>query len=271
MRLKYILLGFLGLTLASCSSDEDNVNDVNSGNYFPLANNYVWEYENKDTNENAGLTENKIIEELTANALGDNRFSFTSSLEGDINQGVATGILSRGTLTKSNGQLIYNGNFSFNPDGLDAGTDLNIPIENLIIYDKNKTTGGVLSSLKQQLDQTIVIEGSSVPVTIDVELKTIQNAFIDQFNAGGITYEDILKTTLVLDLKIDANLFIPVNILPQQEVFTQVNFFAEDIGLIFSESDLNYNFSDALGQIAPNFPTSGSQSSSQTIVNYYFK
>ncbi len=76
---------------------------------------------------------------------------------------------------------------------------------------------------------------------------------------------------MVLDLKIDANLFIPVNILPQQEVFTQVNFFAEDIGLIFSESDLNYNFSDALGQIAPNFPTSGSQSSSQTIVNYYFK
>jgi hypothetical protein len=76
---------------------------------------------------------------------------------------------------------------------------------------------------------------------------------------SGSTYQDIIGSEFTVSLGVEATTTIPgvpfpltIDVIEFQEVVKSTNYFANEIGLVESETELNVVFSDALNQI-PNF------------------
>ncbi|MGO2358311.1 hypothetical protein [Mesonia sp.] len=241
MKLRILSLALVMTSLISCSSDDTSVNETNSSNYFPLTTGNEWNYNNSSVVE--GESENTNNETLTATTENNNAYSFSSSAN-MLERGIITGILVNGNLSKQNGKLVYNGQYMIDLSfyGME---NLSIPINNLTVYDVNASAGDQLSTLSNTIDQTFNLQGQDIPLTMTYSLNTQQNEILESYTVNNVSYENVLKSTLSVNLAVDASVaIITLPLLEEQEVLTSSNYYAADIGLIYSENSVSYNFED---------------------------
>jgi len=261
MKLKHLFLCLFAATfLASCSSDDDTPPtpspdptppEVESTDYFPVANSYQWTYLNtSDVAQQQSENEETITaKDTTVSSTSAHTFTTNVSLQ---EQGPATLLLTNGYVEKEDGKLIYNGYFSLTIAALNQ--TIAIPVTNVILYDKNADAGIPLSTLADSYSQDFTFNGLTVPVTINYTLTTSQGEAMATFNNGLQDYEDVISSNIKLSLSASASIMgMNLDVIPLQAVLQTTNYFANTVGLILSDSDVHIEFSDQLTQI-PNIP-----------------
>lgn len=264
MKLRILSLALVMISLISCSSDDTSVNDTNNSNYFPLTTGNEWNYKNSFIAE--GESENTNDETLTTTTENDNAYSFSSSAD-ILERGIVTGILVNGNLSKQNGKLIYNGQYEIDLSfyGME---NLIIPINNLALYDVNASAGDQLSTISNTIDQNFNVQGQPVPLSMTYSLSTEQNEILESYTVNNTSYENVLKANVSLSLAVDASFaIITLPLLEEQEVLISSNYYAANIGLIYSENATSYNFEDLSQLGIPNIDPIN-VNSSQSIDTY---
>jgi hypothetical protein len=164
-------------------------------------------------------------------------------------------------------KLLLNGEFGTPP--IEGFPDINIPLIDLIIYDKEAGNGTVLSEVTGEIEEII----SEIPISIEYTISTIQGEILEE-GTGDFTDNKVLISSIKVNLSISANIeilgtIIQIPILQAQDVIKTTNYFASSVGLIFSESLIEYELEDlsSLGIDLP-IPAEASSIAIQNIDTY---
>ena len=168
MKLRILSIALVMISLFSCSSDDTSVNDTNNSDYFPLTTGNEWNYNN--SSQTQGEQEVTNDEKLTITSENDNAYAFNSSAD-TLERGIITGILANGSLSKQNGQLVYNGEYVVDLSLYNLD-NLTIPLTDLVVYDINASAGENLSNISNTIDQTFNIQGQEIPLVIEYSLSS---------------------------------------------------------------------------------------------------
>ncbi len=260
MNTKFLFLALLTVVFIGCSSDDSDNPDTEEvvSNHFPLTVGNSWTYNNQTAYEDGTFDNSQeTISVASSNeAQGVTYYSLTSNLP-PLQQGFVTGIITNGELTVADNQLIYNGELSINLSqmGIDAES-LTIPLVNVIMFDADANTGNTLiADLDNSFTQTIPIQGNDITFTFDYDLETFQGDFLESYTAGEMNFDDVFSADVIITIEINASLpgtVITIPVLDRQEAIQITNYYANNVGLIYSNTDVHYQFEDIN---LPTFPS----------------
>ncbi|MFT6096947.1 MAG: hypothetical protein ACJAXY_001001 [Nonlabens sp.] len=243
------------ISIVSCDPSDDDGNNVTNNNfsYLPLNTNNSWDYDVK-------IGADSSVEGLTVSSVSGNEYTLTANPNPP--SGIMTGILSSGTLRATAGKLIGNGTVDFGIQGLD---NLTLEITDGILYDQNAnpdtelyTTSGTSTQIIQAYD-----------LDISYEITTVQLASVAQMNVNGTNYTDVIHSQLIINAAIGTVILVPIPLLSAQDVIVIDNYWAKDVGLIKSDTQLDYTLEDLsfLGAVLP-VPQSASILTEQDLTAY---
>ncbi|MGJ8685043.1 MAG: chorismate synthase [Nonlabens sp.] len=260
---KKISLAFIAIiALTACSTDTDDGGNGGGNNfsYLPLTTNNSWDYDvvtgTTVTNDN-----------LTVSSVSGSNYTLTANPA--VPNGLMTGVLSSGELTAANGQLIGNGTLGFDFQGVG---DFSIDIVDGVLYDQNASNGSELYSTSGTFTETI----DSYDLDINYVATTVQKANVATMTVPSGTYSNVLHSQLIINVSISTEISIgpitqTINLLqPQnQDVIVVDNYWAQDVGLIKSDNQLDYSLADfsALGVNLP-VPQSASVLTTQELTAF---
>ena len=252
-----VILLFSTVLLWSCSSDDDSgtppVDTIE--NYFPLVVDNEWQYENTQTA--AGNTEESDETLSVESEQGtENGSSYLLNSTNESAMGVSfTNILSNGALYKNENKLFLSGSFDIGVDQAEL-PDFAIDFEDLVVYDVDASNGAILYTEDQNIS---LPEFEGISLSLDVTIESRSLGSLEDLVVSGSTYQDIIGSEFTVSLGVEATTTIPgvpfpltIDVIEFQEVVKSTNYFANEIGLVESETELIVVFSDALNQI-PNF------------------
>lgn len=273
MKTKYFFLSVLVLAFVACSDDDNDSGTANPENptsdYFPLTIGNQWTYNNLREVQNQDPQESTETLSVSDSTMMNDAVNYQFSSDAPVmNQGIVTGVLVNGSLTKVEGKLIYNGSFEYNFPGLNI--PISFPLENLVVFDQNKDSGQNLTTINNSITQDLSLgeNAPTVPVTFDYTFKTNEGAVLESYSAGDQQFNDVISSNLTLNISANANLGpISIAVLVDQQVLTSTNHFAKDIGLIDSNNAMHVEFEDLSEYQFPQLDPID-VSSSQTITDY---
>lgn len=260
---KYLLL-LLSIGFFACSSDDDSSSNGNGGqepnqkNYFPLVEGNEWDYANMVSSSEDGnneTTEKLSVEEELQTESGS-RFRLSSTSD-DANFSI-TGILSNGIIYKENSKLLLTGGFDLDLEDIEAFPDFGIDFEDLVIFDADANLGSII--FNDERDVTLP-EFNNITLSIDIQIQSTSLGSMDSMEVDGTTYEDVISSSFVVTIEGTASVVVPpipfpisLNIIEKQDFVSSVNFFANEVGLIQSETDINLEFADFGDQLPVELP-----------------
>lgn len=246
------------LLFINCSSDDDSgsgsTDDENPKNYFPLVVENEWQYENtqtvNDETQESAETLSVVNQEETNNGP-----VFNLNSTGDEAAISFTSILSNGQLYKNENQLLLTGNVGIDVDQAEL-PDFDIDFEDLVVYDSEVVEGSILFSENQSIE---LPEFNDITISLSISIESVSLGSFDNIEVNGMTFDDVIGSQFVVSMGIDATTSVPplpfpitIEVLEFQEVVNSTNYFANEVGLVQSETNLSVVFSDQLNQI-PNF------------------
>ncbi|WP_196889694.1 hypothetical protein [Aureivirga sp. CE67] len=242
-------------TMVSCSDDDEN--DVTSNqSFFPSSDNSnYWKY-------------NSVMEDVEPStdslyiaSVNNNYYDFEVK---DVSTNLFMGMLTQNDVKVENGNYYLKGNVNAG-DVIGNILDLEISLDDARFLSE---TASVEETLYEQSGQTEQ-EFSGMTLKSDYGIKFKNEEFLSSKNINGVTYNNIIRVKMTLNLKISTQLLIEIDLLPEQDVITVDAYYAEGIGLVESQTTLKYELADlsALG-LNLDFPTSMEQSQSETIIEY---
>jgi hypothetical protein len=227
------------ISIISCDPNDDDSNNVSNNNfsYLPLNTNNSWDYDVK-------IGTDSSVERLSVSSVSGNEYTLTSNPNPP--SGIMTGILSSGTLRATSGKLISNGTVDFGLQGLD---NLSLEITDGIMYDQNANPNTELYYTSGTSTQTI----QAYNLDISYEITTVQLANVGQMNVNGTNYTDVIHSQLIINAAIGTVILVPIPLLRAQDVIVIDNYWAKDVGLIKSDTQLDYTLEDLslLGGVLP--------------------
>ncbi|MBT3587954.1 MAG: hypothetical protein HN507_04825 [Flavobacteriaceae bacterium] len=261
--MKKITLLLVLVLIVSCSTSDDSGGTpiVETSNYFPLTLNSYWTYNNDNeqgsTRDSLYAASNEVL----------NGLNYTKLIASDPVSGFMTSMMSQSLMRTTESKLLLNGEFGTPP--IEGFPDINIPLIDLIIYDKEAGNGTVLSEVTGEIEEII----SEIPISIEYTISTIQGEILEE-GTGDFTDNKVLISSIKVNLSISANIeilgtIIQIPILQAQDVIKTTNYFASSVGLIFSESLIEYELEDlsSLGIDLP-IPAEASSIAIQNIDTY---
>ncbi|WP_019038797.1 hypothetical protein [Psychroflexus tropicus] len=240
-----LIFFFILVFTISCSEEEDNFLTSDT-DYFRLEVGNSWNYDNQ-LNQNSETIQGS--ETLNITEQNQNRYRFSQTV--DNLAGFYTSILSSGEVFKQSGnqQIAYDGQFSIQlEDNLPA---IEIPLENVVLYDANLSQGNSMSVNTGEFQQNI----NGFPVDFIFEINSIHKGFLAQEVINNTTYEDVFVSEIQVSLSASVFLVITnVPLLQEQKVTTITNYYAKDVGLISSEVSTAIIFEDIPPQLEVEIP-----------------
>lgn len=219
----------------SCSSDDEDIeNPQFEKNYFPLVLDNSWDYKNTVSTQN----QDDLIsqETLTLNNIsqvgGNTVYEFETS--NPVNSAPTTLALSNGFVYKNGTSLFYTGYFGL---GTPDFPNINFEVEDGKIYDKNLAEGTEMFSFQDSLQENF----NGVPIIIDYTVSSVMGSTLQSLVITDEAFDDVITSKLIVNMEVFVD-GIPLPILENQKVIEVTNYFAEDVGLIKSEIDANFNF-----------------------------
>lgn len=280
----FILPIIITAFLFSCSNDDivtnndtftNNDNDSGDpaaaaeGNYFPSSTANYWKYNvstlDNTTNDNIASQDSLYVVTETP-----------PTLMLDVNDGLPAngpiiGLLSSGTLTKSNITLSLDGILEL-PAQLSDLVDFDIALNNFVLYNTEANINTQLASNTNTLTQDF----NGFPLTIAYQLTSTALGFSESLMLNGTTYSNVVTSKLSLNLSVSTTINIagidfPLAILEPNDVLVSTNYYVEGIGLVRANSGTSYQISAAAITALENFgvvlpiPPSGSTTIDQII------
>ncbi|MCF8714448.1 hypothetical protein JM658_06345 [Joostella atrarenae] len=237
MRLYQFLFTLLIFSiLSSCSSNEaiseELLSEIDSENYFPLKTSENWTYNIE------GLTKGRDSVWVEKDTLIEGNIHYKTRAN-NPNLGFFTNLVADGLLHKSKSKLILNGTIS------NVIPELAIPVEGLVLLDMKDPAGNVsyqTSGMTSFSNQDYIIE-----IAYIITSKT--EDIIEDYNLNGTDYENIIKTSVTVNIAAIANTKIDgyeasIPILNPHDVITSNIYFAPGIGVINNETNTNYKLTN---------------------------
>ena len=261
--MKKITLLFVLIIIVSCSTNDNKQEDpvVEVYNYFPLTLSSYWNYNNENEE---GIAKDSLY---TSSNEVLNGLNYTKFIASEPISGFMTSMMSQNLMRTAESKLFLNGEFG--TPLIEGFPDISIPLTDLIIYDKEAENGTLLSEEIGEISEII----DDIPIIINYTISTIQGDILDE-GTGAFTTNKVLTSSIILNLSISTNIeilgtVIVIPILQAQDVIKTTNYFASGVGLIFSESLIEYELEDlsSLGIDLP-IPSEDSSSATQNINTY---
>lgn len=264
--MKNITYLLLALFIISCSNSDDDGEGIpveETFNYFPLTASTYWTYINES---DQGTTRDSLyvsgIEEL-------NGLSYTVLNAEQPVTGFMTSLLSESLVRATETILILNGELGAPP--VDGFPEITIPLNDIVLYDTQASNGTLLSEFSGEIEQDV----DGIPIIIgftisSVQGETLENGYGDFSNVNVLTSKIIVNLSITAAIEILPGTVISIPILQPQDVVVTTNYFADEIGLINSDTLIEYELEDlsALGIELP-FPSEDSRTATQDIDNYF--
>lgn len=235
-----ILLIFLG-AITACSNDDNN-HTRTSQDYFPLHISSDWTY-NVETNDNTNpptTTIDIVTVDETAIVNSKDYFGMSSNPEAS---GTMTQLFDQNYFRTEPGKLFTEGDFTL-PLSNFGGTDIVIELNDIKLIDESETNGTVLATQSGTTTQNI----GGYDLDIQYTFKTVQKSALNNHAVDNTTFENITSSDIILSIKVSTivNIGVPITItlLDTQDVLTINNFYANEIGLIDSNSVFTYQLED---------------------------
>lgn len=281
MKIKYLLpILCLSIVAVSCSGSDDNDGPPEpvEANYFPSEASNTWFYNVE--NESTTNPEVNFLESDLVTIASSNGGSFSINVNNDAapSYGLMNTILNTGTLTRGASTLRINGSIPL-PLDIEGLTTTSIALSNFLLYDLNANTNAQLGSTSGVINETVNVDGTDIPLTATYTIANTRRSDLNSFTVDGEAFSNVIVTDIVLNLEITATVNVLGNattqtLLAAQDVLTIKNYFAEDVGLIQSEANQNYQLNQELitllelGGVTIDFPTELSVSNTQELDSY---
>lgn len=264
MKLKLFFLLSLSLFCLSCSSDDSATEDNGEpSTSLPLTSNNYWTYD-VFNHETANTPESFARDSLyVGNDTLINSIAFKKMKTLGFANGFFSGTLKNNGLRIDGSKVKISGAVNFTT-GLP--TPLSFPVSDFIILKENAATGEELSVVNGSFEQTI----NGYPLTFEYILKSIADGSQSSLNSNGITYNDITKTKVVLNMKISTVFSgFSVPIMNAQNVLVSTQYYSKNIGMVYNNTQVTYNLIDLSGfNITLPIPQSGSQTQEEFLDVY---
>ena len=261
--MKKIALLLVLILIVSCSTSDDNggTSILETSNYFPLTLSSYWNYNNENEE---GIARDSLY---TASNEVLNGLNYTKLIASEPISGFMTSMMSQSLMRTSESKLFLNGEFG--TPIIEGFPNISIPLTDLIIYDKEAENGTLLSEEIGEIVEVI----DAIPISINYTISTIQGEILEE-GYGDFTDNKVLISSIKVNISISANIeilgtIIQIPILQAQDVVLSKNYFASSVGLIYSDSLIEYQLEDlsSLGIDLP-IPAKDSSTTTQNIDTY---
>lgn len=243
----------------SCSEEEDP-SLYSNVDYFPLEVGNSWVYENQ-LNQNSEQFQGSEI--VSVDEKFQNKYGFTQT--NDELVGIFSSMLSSGKVYKQNGnqKIVLEGTFSIDLES--ELFNLEIPLQDIVLYDQNLSQGDIMSLSSGVFQQDI----NDFPVDFTFEISSIHKGFSTSKTINDVSYEDVFTSEIQVSLSADVFLvFNNFTVLQKQKITSITNHYAKDIGLIKSEVFTKIIFEDIPEQLEMEIPDVDFNSS-QNLETYF--
>ena len=228
--------------LLSCSSDDDDMSDVESKkDYFPLMIDNSWDYTSVTSTSGDSLSNEQTLTLTDEEMINDTLF-FDATSSNNLNL-TTTGILSSGRLFKKEGRLQLKGQFDDFINELPAGISLPVDANIIPIYDKNAGSEAELFAESGSFSQSF----NGLNLDVEFTLSSQNTGTKTKMEVNGTTYNNVITSSIKLNMEVNASpsgFPVTVPLLEQQDVLTVTHHFANETGMIKSEVITSFNFDD---------------------------
>ena len=230
-----------------------------------MGNNWIYDVATDDGTNPVTTTVDEITVDETTTLNTFEYFGMTSSVG---SSGTMSQLYDQNYFRVYNGITYMTGDFTL-PLSAFGGTDIVISLNDTMLIDESKSAGTILSS--QSGDTAQNIGGFDLDITYT--FKTVQQETMPSHIVGAETFNDIIKSDIILSIKVTTvvNIGVPITItlIDTQDVLTINNYYANNIGLIESEATTTYTLEDlsALPITIP-IPTTATIIADQKITSY---
>lgn len=252
--MKYKLLFAIAFltVLISCSTNSDEDGEYKS---IPLSNGNYWKY-NVVTNGQTMRDSLYISNDTTINTKSYKKFKTRNAPAGFFSNS-----LNKNGLRKEGTSLLLTGTLALD---FGVGVPINFNVSEFVIFNEAANYNQQLSSVSGSINQTI----GNFPLVIDYTLKSIDMGGLVCFTSNGHEYYNVRKVKTILNAKITTTttvviLGIPTpfvtTILSSQDVVVSNQYYASNIGMVYTNTLINYQLNSLpVGTTLP-IPSSGSQ------------
>lgn len=246
---------------------------VTAIDYLPLVVGNEWVYENSFYNDGQLSLKNeetlKVVHKDTSQLQETSAYTLSSNLA-STHRGATTDLFVNGKLNKVRGRIIFNGNFKFHFPH--SGDSIRIPLRNLVLMDQNKDDGEAMFAVRDTLTETLNLSETELPVRIITTLKTYEIGAHNTFSNGNTEFTNVVQSQLVFGMEIGYKYENGTfeTLLSEEEVLKTTNYFAKEIGLILSQSEVKLNFENLSSLGIPEIPFIH-QTSSQVLKEFSLK
>lgn len=262
MKTKIFLFLSLSLFIISCSSD-NSTDDLNSipATSLPLNNGNYWTYDvynHATTNAPESWTRDSLY---VANDTLINTIAYKKMKTKNVSTGFFSGTLSNNGLRIDGSTMKITGSVDFSA-GLP--TSLAFSVSDFIILKENATVGEQLSSTGGSFNQTV----SGYPLTFTYTLRSEGNGSQNSLTSDGVTYSNITKTKVILNLKITTVFSgFTLTVMSAQDVLVSNQYYSKNIGMVYNQTLINYSL-NTLPNVTLPIPQSGSQTQEEFLDVY---
>lgn len=254
------LLGLLSLFVISCSNDDNGGNNNQTENFLPLTEGNYWVYDVQGTSLNG----RDSIYFSGDTVINNNTYKKVKSKE-PIATGFFSNAITNNGIRQENGKIYLSGTA-----GLNIAEDLpfSINVTDFIIFDENSATNQQLSLTADSFSQDF----GEYTLLFDYKLSSKTKASLNNFTSGTEQYANVKPTEITLNLSIKVSTTfegfpITLTLMEPQDVVVSTQYYAEQIGVVKSTTDISYNLSELPGVELP-IPTSSSTHQEEVLVDY---
>lgn len=263
MKIKFILSFAIVVLLFSCSPNSTPATDtVPQTNYFPLAVRNYWKYRVL-TNAVTQTDSLYISNDTTINTKVYKKFKTRN-----LPVGFFSNSLNKNGVRIDGRKLLLTGSIAFD---FGVGVPINLSVNDYTIFQEDASNNQQLGSVTGSINQTV----QTYPLVIDYTLKSTAVETLATFTSNGRVYTDVKKVKTVLNAKITSTITaagipfpVVVSILDAQDVVTSYQYYSKAIGMVYTNTTINYRLNSLPNGISLTLPTSGNQTQEEFLENY---
>lgn len=257
MKQYYFLAVFVMALFWSCSpSDDSPTNDPpgSETNFFPSENGDFWVYDVQG--DFPGRDSLFVANDTVINGKTNKKFKTK-----EVSFGFYSSSLAENGVRKSGDKLLVSGGTNIN---LIEGFPIDLTVNDFVLLKESAIDNEELSSISG----TINYQYEEFPLTFNYKMRSVFSKNLTSFTVPGrATYQNVKEIKVIVNLEISTVMgMFPISVLHPQDIVVSTQYYANNIGMIYSNTDISYSL--ASDQIDVGVPTSGSQNIKEFLVSY---
>ena len=259
MKFKFLIAIITTITLFSCTSETENSVEPDT-NYLPLGISNYWKY-SVQTN-GASQTDSLYISNDTLIS-GKTYKKFKTK---NLPAGFYSSSLNKNSVRRSGASLLLTGTLALD---FGVGIPINLDLNDFVIFKENATDNQQLGILSGTINQTV----GTYPLVIDYILTTTEIETLPTYTSNNHVYTDVKRVKTVLNAKITTNILVggvqyAASILSPQNVVVSNQYYAKNIGMVYTNTIINYQLNQIPGGTTLPIPSTGNQTQNEYLGVY---